>query len=72
MQRDFILSALDPENWRPNITQISRETGVATSTIKRRIETMRKKGTLAVVVKEYTDSEAMLRKQEDKTDGRKH
>jgi DNA-binding MarR family transcriptional regulator len=72
-QRDFIQAALDPENWRPNLSQMSEETGLAISTIKRKIESMKEKGTLEVVINEYAESEAMRRKlTEDKNGNKQH
>lgn len=63
--KDFIEALLDPDNWKPNLSDISEQTGLARSTVRRKFQTMQDKGTIEVHVVEYAESEALKRKTED-------
>ena len=58
MSRKFIESVTDVDNWKPNLTMISSQTGLATSTVQSRIEKMKEKGTLILRVDNVSELEA--------------
>ncbi len=59
MNRKFIEAVTDEENWKPNLTIISEQTGLASSTVKDRIQKMLSSGTLVVKVDNVSELEAM-------------
>ena len=62
--RDFLEAVLDSENWKPNLTQISEQVGKTIPTIRKRISRMRADCKLRITVKDLSDSEAKLIKEE--------
>ncbi len=58
-ERIFWTGLLDPINWSPNISQISRETGISTSAIAERVKKLRDNNRLRVTIDEIPISQAL-------------
>lgn len=62
--REFLEAIMDPNNWRPNLTKIATETGLAVSTVSDRINSRLNSCLLEVHVVEFTESEAKRKREE--------
>lgn len=58
-KKEFIEALMDPDNWKPNLSQIAEQTGKTISTVSEQYKVRKNKGLIKLTIESVSEADAL-------------